>query len=224
MYSLLANVMAQPKAKIPTLVDTILKSVQGKHILLYFVDQDVQKAVESFNLAGRVRATPNDYLYVVDTNFSGGKTNIWVKNKVDQVIEVAADGTVTKTVTLTYNNPQDSSVQIATGRRLNGLFRDWLRVYVPKGSQLIEAKGFETGQAVSEDLDRTVFEGFFTLAPLNVRTITFKYKLPFKIKSPYKILMQKQGGTKEFPYTIKINGKSHPEFFLGGDTDLSLPY
>ena len=224
MYSLLANVMAQPKAKIPTLVDTILKSVQGKHILLYFVDQDVQKAVESFNLAGRVRATPNDYLYVVDTNFSGGKTNIWVKNKVDQVIEVAADGTVTKTVTLTYNNPQDSSVQIATGRRLNGLFRDWLRVYVPKGSQLIEAKGFETGQAVSEDLDRTVFEGFFTLAPLNVRTITFKYKLPCKIKSPYKILMQKQGGTKEFPYTIKINGKSHPEFFLGGDTDLSLPY
>ena len=224
MYSLLANVMAQPKAKIPTLVDTILKSVQGKHILLYFVDQDVQKAVESFNLAGRVRATPNDYLYVVDTNFSGGKTNIWVKNKVDQVIEVAADGTVTKTVTLTYNNPQDSSVQIATGRRLNGLFRDWLRVYVPKGSQLIEAKGFETGQAESVDLDRTVFEGFFTLAPLNVRTVTLKYTLPFKVKSPYKILMQKQGGTKEFPYTIKINGKSHPEFFLVGDTDLSLPY
>ena len=220
MYSVLANVMAQPKAKIPDLFNTILAAVSGKHVMFYFISPDVQKAVESFNMAGRIKDVPYDYLAVVDTNFSGGKTNIWVKNKADQVIEIAADGTVTKTLTLTYNNPQDSSVKIETGRRLNGLFRDWLRVYVPKGSQLIEAKGFETGQAVSEDLGKTVFEGFFTLAPLNVKTITFKYKLPFKVKMPYKLLIQKQGGTKDFPYTIKINGKSYPEILLSKDNDL----
>lgn len=220
MYSVLANVMAQPKAKIPELFNTVLAAASGKHVMFYFLDPDIQKAMESFNLAGRIKDVPYDYLAVVDTNFSGGKTNIWVKNKADQVIEIASDGTVTKTLTLTYNNPQDSSVRIETGRRLNGLFRDWLRVYVPKGSTLIEAKGFETGQKVSEDLGKTVFEGFFTLAPLNVKTVTFKYTLPFKVKTPYKILVQKQGGTKDFPYTFKINGKSYPEILLSQDNDL----
>lgn len=225
MYSILSNVMAQPKSKFPLLFNTAISAIDGKHIQLYYTDVEVQKAVESFNMAGRVRDVPEqDYLLVVDTNFSGGKTNIWVKHKVDQVIDVASDGTVTKTVTLTYNNPQGESVQTEGGRKLNGLFRDWLRVYVPKGSELIEAKGFETGQAVGEDLGKTVFEGFFTLAPLNTKTITFKYKLPFKMKSPYKMLIQKQGGTKDFVYNAKINGRAQPELILKSDKELILSY
>ncbi len=225
MYSILANVMAQPKAKFPTLFNTIISAIEAKHVLLYFNDDEVQSAVESFNMAGRVRDVPNqDFLMVVDTNFSGGKTNIWVKNKVDQVIDVSSDGTVTKTVTVTYNNPQDDTVHVATGRNLNGLFRDWMRVYVPKGSELIEAKGFETGQATGEDLGKTVFEGFFTLSPLNVKTLTFKYKLPFKMKSPYKLLIQKQGGSKDFNYNLKLNGKTQPEIILNGDKELNISF
>lgn len=226
MYSILANVMSQPKSKIPDLFSAALKSIAGKHIMFYMFDTKAQAAVESFNMAGRVGQNTDgqDYLMVVDTNFSGAKTNIWVKYKADQVIEIGSDGVVTKTVTLTYTNPQDTSVKIESGRKLNGLFRDWLRVYVPKGSELLEAKGFETGQAVGEDLGKTVFEGFFTLAPLNVKSISFKYKLPFKVKSPLKLLVQKQGGAKDFIYTTKINGKTKPEVTLDADLDLSWNY
>lgn len=227
MYSILANVMSQPKSKIPDLFSAVLKSISGKHLMLYMFDAKAQAAVESFNMAGRVRpnADGQDYLMVVDTNFSGAKTNIWVKYKADQVIEIGSDGTVTKTLTLIYTNPQDTSVKISeTNRSLNGKFRDWLRVYVPKGSELIEAKGFELGQAVGEDLGKTVFEGFFSLTPLNVSTISFKYKLPFKVKTPYKEMIQKQGGTKEFAYTTKINGKAKPEVILDADLDLIWDY
>jgi hypothetical protein len=163
---------------------------------------------------------------VVDTNFSGGKTNIWVKYAANQEIEVASDGSVTKTLTLNYSNPEDSSIKIETGRRLNGLFRDWLRVYVPQGSELIEATGFETGQATSVDLGKTVFEGFFTLAPANNRVIKIKYKLPtkLKLKSPYEILIQKQPGAKEFIYNTTINGKKQPETFLSKDQSLNLAF
>jgi len=193
---------------------------------MYSFDPTSQSAVEAFNIAGRVRAVPEneDYLMVVDTNFSGGKTNIWVRYEASQVIEVGNDGSVTKTLTLNYTNPQEGSVTIESGRRLNGMFRDWLRVYVPKGSTLLESKGFETGEAVGEDLDKTTFEGFFTLAPLNVKSITLKYKLPFKIKSPYKLLVQKQGGAKDFIYKTKINGKSQPEFILNSDSEHAFVY
>ncbi len=224
MYSILANVMAQPKAKFPMLFQAAINSVQGKHALMYFYDPKIQEAVESFNLAGRITEAEGDYLAVVDTNFSGAKTNIWVKYKADQKIEVSGDGTVTKTLTLTYDNPQEGNVKIDTGRKLNGLFRDWLRVYVPKGSELIEAKGFESGQATSEDLGKTVFEGFFSLAPLNTKVITLKYKLPFKLSSPYSLLIQKQAGTKDFPYTTTINGRKQPEIILNSDQNLKLAY
>jgi len=226
MYSILANVMAQPKAKFPTLFNTIISSIDGKHVQFYFLDSKIQAAVESFNLAGRVAATEavTDYLMVVDTNFSGGKTNIWVNDKVDQDVNIGGDGSVTKTVTITYTNPQPKIVQLDTGRKLNGLFRNWVRVYVPKGSELIEAKGYETGQTVSEDLGKTTFEGFFTLAPLNVKTITMKYKLPFKVKSPYKVLVQKQGGTKDFIYNFKINGKAQAEHLLKADHEFIFAY
>ncbi|KKU28428.1 MAG: hypothetical protein UX80_C0001G0054 [Candidatus Amesbacteria bacterium GW2011_GWA2_47_11b] len=217
MHSVMTNVFAQPKSKMSDLFNTAISAINGKHVQFYFIDPTIQSAIESFNLAGRVRETDGDYLMVVDTNFAGAKTNVWVTYAADQKIDVGGDGTVTKTLTLTYKNPQEYFVEKGTSLKLNGVFRDWLRVYVPKGSELIEAKGFETGQKTSEDLGKTVFEGFFSVTPLNVRTITLKYKLPIKIKSPYKMLIQKQGGSKNFPYTFKVNGKTYPEFILNAD-------
>ena len=204
------------------LFSTITNLVQSKHILFYFTDENTQKAMETFNMAGRVQDFDKDYLMVVDTNFAGAKTNAWVTYKADQKIDVGSDGTVTKTLTLTYNNPQPFFQDEKTKLRLNGVFRDWLRVYVPKGSTLIEATGFETGQTVGEDLGKTVFEGFFTLTPTNVKTITFKYTLPFKMKTPYSLLIQKQPGSKVFPYRITINGKSQPELLLSSDKQLTF--
>ncbi|KKU03264.1 MAG: hypothetical protein UX99_C0006G0011 [Candidatus Amesbacteria bacterium GW2011_GWB1_47_26] len=217
MHSVMTNVFAQPKKKMSELFNTALDAINGKHVQFYFINPDIQRAVESFNLAGRVREYSEDYLMVVDTNFAGAKTNAWVTYAADQKIDVAGDGTVTKILTLTYKNPQQYFVEKGTNLKLNGVFRDWLRVYVPQGSQLLEAKGFETGQKTSEDLGKTVFEGFFTVTPLNVRTITLKYKLPIKIKSPYKLLVQKQGGAKNFNYTFKVNDKAYPEFLLTAD-------
>jgi replicative DNA helicase len=59
-------------------------------------------AVKSANVAGRVTepGDQTDYLFVVDTNFSGGKTNIWVKYAADQKIEIDQAGNITKTLTL----------------------------------------------------------------------------------------------------------------------------
>lgn len=223
-YSLLSNVMAQPKSKMADLFNTGINLIDSKHVLFYFNDPKVQSAVESFNLAGRVRDYSGDYLMVVDTNFAGAKTNAWIVYTADQKIDVASDGNVTKTLTLTYKNPQQYFVDSTSNLKLNGVYRDWLRIYVPKGSQLVSASGFETGQATSDDLGKTVFEGFFTLTPLNVKTLTLKYTLPFKAKSPYQFLIQKQGGTKDFSYNVTINGRKQPELILSADKELLLQY
>lgn len=218
--SLMSNIFAQPKDRIPMLFESIISLINGRHIQLYFNDPKVQSAVENFNLAGRIRDSDGDFLMVVDTNFAGAKTNAWVTYQADQKIEVSGDGTVTKTLTLTYKNPQQYFVESGTNLKLNGKFRDWLRVYVPRGSKLISVDGFETGDATGEDLGKTVFEGFFTLTPQNTKRITIKYQLPMKIKGTYKMLIQKQGGSKDFPYTISFNGSKQPEVILSSDKEL----
>jgi hypothetical protein len=224
MYSILTNVMAQPKSKMGDMFKTGINLIAEKHVQFYLLDEKAQKAVESFNMAGRVRDFAGDYILVVDTNFAGAKTNTWVAYSADLKSEVASDGTVTNTLSLTYKNPQEYFVDAKTGLKLNGVFRDWLRVYLPNGSELIEAKGFETGLATGSDLGKSVVEGFFTLAPLNNKTITLKYKSGYKASSPYRLLIQKQGGTKNFPYKITVNKQSQPELILDSDKEIVVQY
>ncbi len=222
MYSILQNVMAQPKSKMANLFNTALTLISQKHIQFYYTDPKAQNAVEAFNMAGRIRPSDGDYLLVVDTNFAGAKTNTWVKYDADLKVNAGPGGT-TNTLTLVYQNPQSYFVDPKTNLKLNGVFRDWLRVYLPKGSKLVSADGFETGQNVSDDLGKTVIEGFFTLTPKNNRTITLKYSTPVK-SSPYHLLLQKQGGSKNFSYRLTVNNQKQPEIILDGDKDILVSY
>jgi len=70
-----------------------------------------------------------------------------------------------------------------------------------------------------EEFGKTVFAGFFQLRPEGVSKITFKYKLPFKATSDYKMLIQKQAGTDKPLYQVKL-GKQQEEFYLKSDKEL----
>lgn len=225
MHSLLANAMGSPKEKLPGLFGAIFSSAQEKHVLFYFPDAKIQSAVESFNLAGRIKEFEGDYFHLNDANFSGAKVNIFIKQEVEQKIEVARDGTITKTVTVTYKNPSppsDCNLERG-GLCLNAPYRDWVRLFVPNGSKLIESSGFEGEVATSEELGKTMFEGFFgdkyPLRPQGQAKVSFKYQLPFKVKGDYRLLIQKQPGTDEPDYLIELDGQKQ-EFQLKVDKEL----
>ncbi|HBL52234.1 MAG: hypothetical protein A3D24_02050 [Candidatus Blackburnbacteria bacterium RIFCSPHIGHO2_02_FULL_39_13] len=212
MNSILANAMGQPKEKIPGLFQAGFNSLLEKHVLFYFGESDVQKAMESFNLAGRIKDYPEgDYLHINDTNFAGAKSNLYVQQEVALSVEPGKDGN-TNTLTIKYKNPQKADGW------LNGVYRDWVRVYVPKGSTIIDSTGSEVAVTTSEDLGKTVFEGFFTLRPEGVEELKFKYKTPVTSKDGYKILVQKQSGTNANPYTVSVNGQKE-DFNLKTDKE-----
>lgn len=215
MNSILANAMGSPKEKMPGLFEAMMRSLQEKHVLFYFPQEAAQQAVEAFNVAGRVVPFEGDYLMIVDTNFAGAKSNLYVEQQVEQEIKVGSDGSVTKTLTIDYKNPQKHDGW------LNGEYRDWFRIYVPEGSELVEANGSEVAVTTSKDLGKTVFEGFFTMRPLGVAKLTFTYKLPFRVEKDYKMMVQKQAGTDEPLYTVSL-GKRTEEFKLATDKKLNL--
>lgn len=229
MHSILANVFNSPKTKIAELFNVGLTGVQEKHVLFYLFDEKAQAAVEAFNLAGRVRETDadTDYQLLVDTNFAGAKSNLFIRQNIKEKIEIAGDGTVTKSIEVIYNNPHPPSDcgLLSGGLCLNGLYRNWFRLYVPRGSQLLEMTGSEIQAETYEELGKTVFEGFFgdkyPLRPQSNTKVTFKYQLPFKVKKgeEYRLLIQKQAGVEKYEMEIDFNGQKQ-ELELRGDKEL----
>lgn len=228
MNSMLANMMGSPKAKWAEFFNIFVSSINEKHLLMYFKDSEKQAAVETLGAGGRINDYQGDYLHINDTNFAGAKSNMFVEQEVDQVVSVNADGSVTHKLTLTYKNPRaGDNCNLEAGQLcLNGLLRDWIRIYVPKGSVLTSASGFEVDLAPGEDLGKTVFDGFFTLAPQSVKKLTVEYTTPAGLvagDSDYKLLIQKQPGTKEIKHTLSVDGGKAKLYLVISDQEIIVP-
>lgn len=212
MNSVLANALGQPKEKIPALFKAGFDSLTEKHVLFYLFDAQAQKAVESFNIAGKIKDVPlgGDYLAIYDANLGGRKSNLYVTQEVAQEIKVSLDGSIEKTLTVTYKNNQGYDGW------LNSVMPNWTRIYVPKGSQLISLDGLEDKADPYEEYGKTVYAGLFTLRPEGVAKVTVKYKLPFKVKGEYDLLVQKQPGLDTPLYTISVK-RQQEELYLKAD-------
>lgn len=215
MNSVLANALGQPKDKLPALFEAAFKSLTEKHVLFYMFDDSAQQAVESFNIAGRIKSSEGDYLHINDANLGGRKSNLYVTQEVLQEFSVERDGTVEKTLTITYKNTEDYDGW------LNSVLPNWVRVYVPKGSELISIEGLEDKAEPYEEFGKTVFAGYFELRPQGVVKVSLKYNLPFKAGKSLDVFMQKQPGTDSPLYSI-LYKKFEEEFFLRSDKIINL--
>ncbi len=207
MHSMMANAMGSPKHLWPKLLNVALTSIKEKHLMFYFLEDKSQKIAEDFNAAGRIKDYSGDYLHINDANLGGAKTDMFLERQVEQEI-VNENGKIVKTVSISYNNPRKGdNCNLEAGKLcLNGIYRDYVRLLVPKGSTLLSVVGSEVKEQVTEDLGKTVFEAFFTMRPQSQSKIVFKYELPPLDLSTYKMLIQKQPGLTSVKHTILYNG------------------
>lgn len=118
-------------------IEIITQALDQKHILLYSQDEELQKIISSRGWAGEILETPGDYLSVINTNINGFKTDGVINEEIAHTAEIQADGTVMDTVTITRTH-NGGNREFAWW---NGVNADYLRVYVPEGSTLLEAEG-----------------------------------------------------------------------------------
>lgn len=200
------------------LFQMFLAEAQEKHVLFYLKETEAQKGIEALNFGGKITSYEGDYLHINDVNFAGAKSNMFIKESVKQDISLESDGSVTKTLTISYKNPAPASnCNLEAGKLcLNGILRNWLRVYVPEGSTILEFTGSEKDTVTYKELGKTVFEGFMTVKPQGAAEVKIRYKLPFKLKKgeTYSLLIQKQPGTDAPEYTVFIGNKQIDKFPL----------
>lgn len=220
-----------------------LNQIYEKHIMAYFKDAEAQKAVESFNMAGRIMTGEEtapvlkykenegwDYLHVNHANMAGQKSNMFVKEKFTKEVTTNTDGSISTKLTVDYKNPfpgSDCNLERG-GLCLNAPLRNWVRVYVPKGSKLTENKGTispKSGQPEDmityDSLGKTVFEGFLIVNPQGIAKLEVSYTSPVKVDGKYNVLIQKQAGTEGQEFVLKVNGKER-KFTLDTDIEFSM--
>jgi len=119
------------------LISLFEDNIAAKHILVFFKDSKLQSEASARNFSGEVRSSEGDYLLVVNTNIAGQKSDRFMSESINHSSEVGADGVITNTVTITRTHNGIKREAMTGVRNV-----DWLRVYVPAGSQLISAEGF----------------------------------------------------------------------------------
>ncbi|MBI2613618.1 MAG: DUF4012 domain-containing protein [Candidatus Levybacteria bacterium] len=226
LYAIMDKALkSSPKLYWGPLFQDMLTQVEQKHIMFYIYNKDAQSGVESLNAAGRIMPFEGDYLHINQANFGGAKSNLFVQEAVIQNYELGSDGIITKKITVNYKNPHaPSDCNLERGNLcINAVLRDWIRVYAPKGSKLVDSKGSEVKMTSYDELGKTVFEGFLTVRPKGAATFSVSYTLPFKVeKGSIPLLIQKQPGTGGNEYTLQVRGTKIDSFPLLTDKELKI--
>lgn len=213
MQQILAKALQSSSEKMPEFINAMATLASGKHLMFYMHDNNTEQALDQLNWTGKIMNSNGDYLSINDSNFAGGKSNLYLKEEVTLEIDKNSGN---HKLTINYSNP------VAYTTWLNQINRDYVRVYLPEGSTLTSQKGADEAVVPQKDLGKTYFETFLSIRPQNSRTLVINYTPPKgDYGNPYQILIQKQPGTQDFKYTIKVDGKTKT-FNLSTDQDLKL--
>ncbi|MBI4004673.1 DUF4012 domain-containing protein [Candidatus Roizmanbacteria bacterium] len=210
MYALFYKAIGfSPSKYWGTLAQTMFQNLDEKHILLNFKDRDIQSSIEKLNYAGRINDYNGDYLHVNNVNFAGAKANLFVTQNIESVTKIKNGDQIERRVTITFTNPyphSDCNLERG-GLCLNATLRNWIRVYVPKGSKLIDFRGSIKKVLTYEDLGKTVYEGFMQVSPQGRALVVVTYSLPTNVDAKsYRLLIQKQPGTQKDTVKVEIDG------------------
>jgi hypothetical protein len=224
MQEMLINVFESDSNLWPLIADKAIDLTRRKHIQGWVFDARAQQLLEKYNYAGRiVDPVEDDYAYWVSTNLGGGKTNSWFVNKeVNHTLEREGDRWV-RTVNAKYT--YDTALQDLHPdyRLFVTRYQDWVRLYVPLGSELISVEGSDDVTGTGVERNKTYFHGYITVAPGATKELTFKYYLPANTVTDgeYKLYIQKQSGIESETHNVTVNGKTET-FEIDMDQEITI--
>lgn len=210
------------------LLDSWEDLLRAKDIQAYFNDPDLQKVSEKGGFDGQIKRPWGDYLFIVDSNLSGNKANLYVKQSVRYQVLFKEDGRIFAQLAIHYDYTNPGNIYPGMIKR--DFYGDYLRVYVPYGSEFLDAEGVDQNVEIGFEEGKTVLMTFLKIRPGTEKTVVMRYMLPFLTSSwidggslldneeglgRYELTLQKQAGTDintvqvevELPGGVKIIGQ-----------------
>lgn len=212
------------------LAAAVVDTLHTRAVQVWLENPDAAANLHAQGWDGALRPPPDrDFLAVIDTNMGYNKVNAAIERTLDYQVSwpEGADQPAQATLTLTYTHPveADDPGCDLTPRYGNSYadlvarcYFDYLRVYVPAGSELIEVTGVEPSSVTTQRGERRtqVFTGYFVLPPRQSNVVTFTYTLPASLTAAeYGLLVQRQSGTPPLPITVTVEGESQAALVEG---------
>lgn len=127
------------KVDMVALLSELHQAAQEKEIQIFTRNNKTQNIFRDFGWTGEIHKTQEqqDYLMVVNTNIQGQKSDARVEQDIVHHAAVQADGSVIDSVTIRRKHTGHAGEEHYGARNIS-----YMRVYVPQGAELLEAKGF----------------------------------------------------------------------------------
>lgn len=122
------------------LITELADALNQREIQAYFTDERVHTLVKSFGWTGELLETSSqqDYLMVVNANLGGGKSDVDMVQRIQHQSIVESDGSIINTVIISREHKGTHEENSLFGH----VNSSYLRIYVPEGSELLDAGGF----------------------------------------------------------------------------------
>jgi hypothetical protein len=188
---------------------------------LNFVNRADQAFATQIGAAGGINPTREDYLYVVDTNLSYNKINPFIHESIDARVIVRADHWLRTDLSIRIANRTPSRYG-GQGRgpgagRLGTKvdYADFVRVFVPDGSQLVDQSGWTQPWSPGPAYGKTMFCGYLIVRHGRTSTLRLEYVTPPNVFVPsggkrFRILVQHQPGSHPDRLRISVGGLGAP--------------
>src|SRR3989338_8815236 len=140
------NFKKMPAQAILPMLTNLEEALRQKEIQSYFTDANTENIIKEFGWSGEMLNTgPNqDYLFVVNTNIQGQKSDAKIKQAVSHQAMIQPDGAILDSVVISREHTGQSAMP--TGRQEEKLYDQtniaYIRLSVPAGSELVRAGGF----------------------------------------------------------------------------------
>ncbi len=217
---ILQRVKALSLSKKYDLFRTVLEDLHRKDIQLLFKDETLQGDVAVAHWDGVMDSTwKDDYLFLVDANLNSFKSDYFVKRSYRYVIDLSAE--VPKALlSVTYQHTAKTKDWFTKD------YQTYLRVYVPKGSFLIQATNTAQDPVFGEFMNKKYFGALIHVPLGSEKTVTFEYTLPSDIERTwYDLKIEKQAGLSDTPVQVTVihsdGSKEEKSFLLNRNTILS---
>jgi nucleoside-diphosphate-sugar epimerase len=195
----------------------VYNSLEGKDLMVYLNEADLEKTISALSWEGSLRQINcldpatlclGDYLMLVEANLGVNKANFYLKRNLATQVKIGPEGEIEESLKIDYLN--GSPLQARSG----GVYKNYLRIYVPLGSALTQVK--VNGVVLAEEKielgiasGKTYF-GFLVEVPASEKqTVEVTYQPPFKVKKgeeiDYLFFWQRQSGSYPSRLSLKID-------------------
>jgi hypothetical protein len=254
-------------SRLPQVISAVSEGLKERHVIMYMANDHAQKIIENNGWGGTVLESDKDYLSVINTNINGFKTDGVITQEIRHHAQIDNDGYIINTVTIHRRHdgghtgypwwdavnanymrvyvPEGSTLLSVEGhtRELNEERLDYDALGYERDPDIVREEmsmdiDDETGTRIYTDAGKTVFANWVYVSPQESVTVTYTYRLPFRVPfekddagyfGSYAILFQKQSGSENITiesdididniYTVAWHSHNNAELQMHNDLD-----